>query len=113
MQVRDVPDPSVALGSPFWRVEGARGALLGHLMRQGRSREVTALRHVLGRTEMDDALAPYRLLRGWQEDEMGLEALARWIAEHVRIQPTQHDWIQFIEGRCRLIRHGAGNTGSR
>jgi hypothetical protein len=100
-QLRGTPDPSVELGSPHWLLEGARGALMAHLVKDGRRRTATAVRSVLERADLQNELRPFWILRGTGEDTQAVYALAVWAAQRGEEPVPEAEWIRFVEAVCR------------
>ncbi len=107
-KVAKTPDPSVALGSPWWRVKDARGPLLSRLMAEGRVSETRAVRTLLAREDLIARLKRFWVLRGTDEDDAALEQLALRLAARERPRPAAREWLRFVEDRCRRAESRTG-----
>jgi len=92
------PDPSVALRTPHTMIEGNRGALLSRLVGEGRAADASAVRTMLDRRDLLQALAPYWLLSAAPESRACVTRLARWLATKTAM-PGEEECRLWIRAR--------------
>ena len=97
------PEPSIELASPHWMLGETRGALMSHLVAQGRFDAALALRPVLDRPDLRRDLSPFWILRGSAEDTAAVIGLASWLADREDGRPGGADWLRFAEDTCRRL----------
>jgi hypothetical protein len=79
-RLRRFPDPSLTLRTPHAMLDGGRGPLVSRLVAEGRTADASAVRTLLDRRDLIDALSPYWLLSVAPESQDCVTRLARWLA---------------------------------
>ncbi|HSF18750.1 MAG TPA: hypothetical protein VLK65_24715 [Vicinamibacteria bacterium] len=88
------PDPVVALGTPIWALNEGLGKIAPLALKEGRMRELSAVRALFHRQELRDRLAPFWILRK-NELRSVLDALV-WVGSG-EPYPSEREWLEFLE----------------
>ena len=94
-QLRSLPDPSLALATPYWLLGAQRAEFQHALHTSGRFQQFRGLRLVLDRPDVTDALAPFWLLREEAGLERSLIDMVRRAGNHLS-QPRPEECRRFV-----------------
>jgi hypothetical protein len=94
-QLRRLPEPNLALETPYWLLGAQRAQAQHALQTSGRLQAFRDLRLVLDRPDVAEALAPFWLLREAHGFEASLGALVRRTAARIG-PPTPDQCLRFL-----------------
>jgi hypothetical protein len=114
-RLRSTPEPSLALGAPFWLLPD-RGAIITRLVREGRRAVASSLRNLLDRPDVRQDVEPFWLLH--EADTKALQQLALRLAPRLATEATERQCLALLERWCRecspeerVIGEGHGGQG--
>ena len=98
--LKRTPDPSVALGTPYWTAGENLGGIAATLVRKGKMSLLRSVRTVLQRQDLRERVEPFWILQ--KEDERDLLAALRWAATSETYPPLL-DWFPILDGLAQEV----------
>jgi hypothetical protein len=98
--LQKTPDPSLALGTPYWTAGENLGGVAATLVRTGKMSLLRSVRTVLQRQDLRERVEPFWILH--KKDERDLLAALRWAATYETYPPLS-DWLPILDGLAQEV----------